>query len=128
MIAIRPRSPFHLNCCLVCQYFFIENMDLNVLDILSTLGFAVTYKETLMYEVVIVYHPQPHILSPESGALILYIADNADINVYTIDSYNTAHIMGIIKIITPISAVIAEEPIAKYKTSTAKDFGSRMYP
>jgi len=103
-------------------------MDLNVLDILSTLGFAVTYKETLMYEVVIVYHPQPHILSPESGALILYIADNADINVYTIDSYNTAHIMGIIKIITPISAVIAEEPIAKYKTSTAKDFGSRMYP
>ncbi|KYM76919.1 hypothetical protein ALC53_12668, partial [Atta colombica] len=102
----------------------------NVLNILSTLGFVATYKETLMYEVVTIYHPQPDILSSKSGALIQYIADNAGINVYTIDSYNTAHIIGIIKIITPISAVIAEEPIAKYKTmSTAKDFGSsRMYP
>ena len=94
------------------------------------MGFAATYKETLMYEVITIYHPQPHILSSKSGAFIQYIADNAGINVYTIDSYNTAHIIGIIKIITLISAVIAEEPIAKYKTmSTAKDFGlSRMYP
>ncbi|KAE9525653.1 hypothetical protein AGLY_014180, partial [Aphis glycines] len=48
---------------------------------------------TMMYEAAAVFHSQPHILPPESGIFVQYAADNADINVYTIDGHNTLHIM-----------------------------------
>ncbi|CAF4761720.1 unnamed protein product [Pieris macdunnoughi] len=60
-----------------------------------------------------VLHRLPHILPPKTGTFIQYVADNADINVHTLDGHNTLHIMGIIKIITTKSSVIAEEPILR---------------
>lgn len=57
-----------------------------------------------------------------------YVADNADINVHTIDGHNTLHIMGIIQIITPKSSVLAEESISPTnQVFSAKDFAEKAY-
>lgn len=75
-----------------------------------------------MYEVSVVYHPPLTILPPESGTLIQYAAVNADINVSPLDGHNILHVMGVIEIITPKSAVINDNPIMKYKSvPSAKD-------
>ncbi|GFY52347.1 hypothetical protein TNIN_286771 [Trichonephila inaurata madagascariensis] len=60
-----------------------------------------------------VYHPQPCILSSESGALEEYVGDNADINDHTLDSNNTLHIMGMIMNVTPKDAVLYDDRIQK---------------
>ncbi|GFY64223.1 uncharacterized protein TNIN_86681 [Trichonephila inaurata madagascariensis] len=72
-----------------------------LIDVLYSLGFAALYCKTVQYEISTAYPPQPRILSSESGALVLYVGDNADINVHTLDGNNTLHVMGIIKIVTP---------------------------
>ncbi|GFY53517.1 SWIM-type domain-containing protein [Trichonephila inaurata madagascariensis] len=56
-----------------------------LIDVLYSLGFAALYGKTVQYEISIAYHPQPRILSSESGALVRYVGDNADINVHTLD-------------------------------------------
>ncbi|GFY71692.1 uncharacterized protein TNIN_437171 [Trichonephila inaurata madagascariensis] len=58
------------------------------------------YGKTVHYEISAAYHPQSRILSSESGALVRYVRDNADINVHTLDG-NTLHVMGMISIVTP---------------------------
>lgn len=55
----------------------------------------------MLYEAAAVFHQPPHILPPETGTCIQYVADNADINVHTLDGHNTLHVMGIIQIVTP---------------------------
>ncbi|KAL4105063.1 hypothetical protein QTP88_020338 [Uroleucon formosanum] len=96
-----------------------------LLDMLSNLGFSNTYKEVLLYESAVVNHPQPKILSPAAGAFIQYSADNADINIYTIDGHNTVHIMGVIQIVTPKSAVIVDEEIQRLRIiPAAKDIAA----
>ncbi|GFY75700.1 uncharacterized protein TNIN_370471 [Trichonephila inaurata madagascariensis] len=60
-----------------------------------------------------VYHPQPCILSSESGVLEEYVGDNADINDHTLDSNNTLHIMGMIMNVTPKDAVLYDDRIQK---------------
>ncbi|GFY73095.1 uncharacterized protein TNIN_365971 [Trichonephila inaurata madagascariensis] len=67
----------------------------------ESLVFAASYGKTVQYEISIAYHPQPRILSSESGALVRYVRDNADINIHTLDGNNTLHVMGMIKIVTP---------------------------
>lgn len=58
-----------------------------------------------MYKAAAVFHSPPHVLRPESGTLIQYGADNADINVNTLDGNNTLYVMGIIQIVTPKDSV-----------------------
>ncbi|GFY49085.1 uncharacterized protein TNIN_462621 [Trichonephila inaurata madagascariensis] len=67
----------------------------------ESLVFAASYGKTVQYEISIAYHPQPRILSSESGARLRYVGDNADINIHTLDGNNTLHVMGMIKIVTP---------------------------
>ncbi|GFW99527.1 hypothetical protein TNCV_3417601 [Trichonephila clavipes] len=43
--------------------------------ILCGLGFAASYGKTVQYEISTAYHPQPQILSSESGALVRYVGD-----------------------------------------------------
>ncbi|CAH2086035.1 unnamed protein product [Euphydryas editha] len=96
-----------------------------LLDVLSSLGFAASYSNTIQYEVSSVYHPQPRILPSESGALVQYVGDNADINVSTLDGNNTLHVMGMIKIITPKDAVIYDDRIKKCTTKpSAKELAA----
>lgn len=83
------------------------------MDILSSLGFAASYSNTIQYEISAVYHPQPRILSSESGAFVQYVGDNADINIRTLDGNNTLHVMGMIMIATPKNAVLYDERIKK---------------
>lgn len=82
------------------------------------LGFSASYSDTVKYEVSAVYHPQPRILPSESGALVQYVGNKADINVNTLDGNNTLHVMGMMKIITPKSAVIYNDRIKKCTTKT----------
>ncbi|GFY54629.1 uncharacterized protein TNIN_52571 [Trichonephila inaurata madagascariensis] len=72
-----------------------------LIDVLYSLVFAASYGKTVKYEISIAYHPQPRILSSESGVLVRYVGDNADINIHTLDDNNTLHVMGMIKIVTP---------------------------
>ncbi|GFS56691.1 uncharacterized protein TNIN_84961 [Trichonephila inaurata madagascariensis] len=60
-----------------------------------------------------IYHPQPRILSLESGTLVQYVGENAHINVHTLDSNNTLHVMGMIKIVTPKDDVLYDDRIQK---------------
>ncbi|GFU61962.1 hypothetical protein TNCV_4022471 [Trichonephila clavipes] len=60
----------------------------------SRLGFAASYGKTVQYEISTAYHPQLRILSSESGTLVRYVGDNADINVYTLDDNNTLMLWG----------------------------------
>ncbi|KMQ84140.1 hypothetical protein RF55_18320 [Lasius niger] len=77
-----------------------------------------------MYEAAAVYHPQPYNLPPETGAFLQFAADNADINVFTIDGHNTVYIMGIIQI-TPSGAIVAEQSIKKLSNMpSAKDIAA----
>ena len=94
MTATRERS-FSSQLLLSLSVFFHRRYgSKRLLDILSSLGFAASYSNTVQYEVSAVYHPQPRILSSESGALVQYVGDNADINVQTLDGNNTLHVMG----------------------------------
>ncbi|GFX41446.1 uncharacterized protein TNCV_3489871 [Trichonephila clavipes] len=68
-----------------------------LIDVLYIFGFAASYRKTVQYEISTAYHPQPRILSSESGVLVRYVGDNAD----TLDDNNTLHAMGMIKIVTP---------------------------
>ncbi|GFY47688.1 uncharacterized protein TNIN_428241 [Trichonephila inaurata madagascariensis] len=72
-----------------------------LMDVLHSLGFAASYGKTVQYEILTAYHPQSRILSSESGALVRYVGDSADINVHTLDGNNTLYVMGMIKIVTP---------------------------
>ncbi|GFS40397.1 cytochrome b5 domain-containing protein 1 [Trichonephila inaurata madagascariensis] len=80
---------------------FLHRRSERLIDVLYSLGFAASYGKTVQYEISTAYHPQPRILSSESGALVRYVEDNADINVHTLDGNNTLHVMGMIKIVTP---------------------------
>jgi len=124
MSAMRPRS-FSSQLLIGLSVFLYRRYgSKRLIDILANFGFCAPYKETVLYEISAVYHPPLTILPPESGTLIQYAADNADqcINVSTLDGHNTLHVMGIIKIITPKSAVINNKPIIKYKSvPSAKD-------
>ncbi|GFY79589.1 uncharacterized protein TNIN_236621 [Trichonephila inaurata madagascariensis] len=71
------------------------------IDVLHSLEFSASYGKTVQYEISTAYHPQPRILSSESGALVRYGGDNADVNVHTLDGNNTLHVTGMIKIVTP---------------------------
>ncbi|KAF0716418.1 SWIM-type domain-containing protein [Aphis craccivora] len=96
-----------------------------LLDMLSNLGFSNKYNEVLLYESAAVNHPKPKILSPAAGAFIQYSADNADININTIDGHNTVHIMGVIQIVTPKNAVIVDEEIPRLRIiPAAKDIAA----
>lgn len=123
MSAIRPTSFFSRLQLGLAIFFHRRFGSRRLIDILSSFGLCASYYQVSAYEAAVVHHPQPHILPPESGTFIQFAADNADVNVYTIDGHNTLHIMGMIKIVTPKSSVVSEEPIARVRTKhTARDF------
>ncbi|GFV37759.1 uncharacterized protein TNCV_3040171 [Trichonephila clavipes] len=72
-----------------------------LIDVLYSLGFAALYGNTVKFEISTAYHPQPRILSSESGTLVQYDGDNVNTNVHTLDGNNTLHVMEMIKIATP---------------------------
>jgi len=128
MAAIRPRS-FISSLQLGLSVFFHRRFgSKRLIQIFSSFGLCASYSNTMMYEAAAVFHSQPHILPPESGTFVQYVADNADINVHTIDGHNTLHIIGIIQIITPKSSVLAEKSISlTNQVFSAKDFAEKAH-
>lgn len=126
MAAIRPRS-FISGLQLGLSVFFHRRFgSKRLIQIFSSFGLCATYNVTIMYEAAAVFKRQPHILPPENGAFVQYVADNADLNVYTIDGHNTLHIMGIIQIITPKCSVLAQESLIRTKkVISSKDFAEK---
>lgn len=119
MKCTRPRS-FLSSVLLGLSIFFHRRFGSKcILDILSSLGFSNSYNDALLYEAAAISHPQSNILSPGSGSFVQYSADNADININTIDGHNTMHIMGVIQIVTPKSAVIDNKQIPRLKQMPA---------
>jgi len=76
-----------------------------LVDILSSLGVCVSYKEALLYEASSLFHPQPLVSPPQDGCFVQYVCDNADHNIGTLDGLNTFHSMGMIKIISPYDKI-----------------------
>lgn len=128
MAAIRQRS-FSSQLLLGLSVFLHRRFgSRRLIDILSSLGFCASYNDCTKYEFSAVHHPPPRILS-ESCALVQYVGDNADINVNTLDGHNTLHIMGMIKIVTPKSAVILDERIKVCATKpSAKELAASHVP
>ncbi|GFS60146.1 uncharacterized protein TNIN_33901 [Trichonephila inaurata madagascariensis] len=65
-----------------------------LIDMLHSLGFVASYGNTVQFEISTAYHPQPRILSSDSGALVQYVGDNVNINVHTLDGNNTSMLWG----------------------------------
>ncbi|GBP81140.1 hypothetical protein EVAR_88238_1 [Eumeta japonica] len=128
MTAVRPRS-FKSKLQLGLAVFFHRRFgSKRLIQIFSAFGLCASYNDTIMYEAAAVFHRPPHVLPPESGTLIQYVADNADINVNTLDGNNTLHIMGIIQIVTPKHSVLLEEPMPRIKeTLSADDFKAKAH-
>lgn len=109
---MRPRS-FSSQLLLSLSVFLHRRyVSKKLLGVLSSFRFCAPYSDAMTYEVSTVYHPQPRILSHPD--VILQYA--ADINVSTIDGHNTVHIMGVIQIISPSNAVVADMPNVKCKS------------
>ncbi|KAG5881877.1 hypothetical protein JTB14_008691 [Gonioctena quinquepunctata] len=64
---------------------------------MSTLGFCASYEEAQTLELSAVMHPE----SDTHNGFHQFVADNADINVGTLDGHGTVHSMGMIDCITP---------------------------
>lgn len=69
----------------------------NLIQVLSSLGFCASYTETETFQLSSVLHPEQ---DPEKGFL-QFVADNADVNVATLDGHGTFHSMGMIQSVTP---------------------------
>ncbi|GFS56396.1 uncharacterized protein TNCV_4388651 [Trichonephila clavipes] len=113
MAALRERS-FSSQLLLSLSVFLHRRYGSKILiHVLYSSGFAVSYGNTVRYEISVVYHPQPCMLSSESCTLVQYVGDNADINVHNLDDNNTLHVMGMIKLVTPKDAVLYDKHIQK---------------
>ncbi|CAH0556725.1 unnamed protein product [Brassicogethes aeneus] len=122
MTAVRPRS-FKSKLQLGLAVFFHRRFgSKRLIQIFSSFGLCASYNDTIMYEAAAVFHRPPHVLPPETGTLIQYVADNADINVNTLDGNNTLHIMGIIQIVTPKNSVLLEEPLPRIKEALSANY------
>lgn len=128
MTAVRPRS-FKSKLKLGLAVFFHRRFgSKRLIQIFSSFGLCASYNDTIMYEAAAVFHRLPHVLPPERGTLIQYVADNADINVNTLDGNNTLHTMGVIQIVTPKQSVLLEEPLPRIKEAlSAKDFKAKAH-
>lgn len=128
MTAVRPRS-FQSKLQLGLSVFFHRRFgSKRLIQIFSSFGLCASYSETMNYEAAAVFSRPPHILSPETGTFVQYVADNADVNVNTLDGNNTLHIMGIIQIVTPKDSVLQEKPMPRLtEVLSAKDFAAKAH-
>lgn len=69
----------------------------NLIQVLSTLGCCASYSETEILELSAILHPEEE--APKG--FHQFVADNADVNVCTLDGRGTFHSMGMIQSITP---------------------------
>ena len=69
-----------------------------LIELMASLGFSITYAEVLNFEKCTAITPSP---AHECNTTFQYVFDNADINIETIDGKDTFHCLGGLMIATP---------------------------
>ena len=96
--ACRPRSFISQLPLAIGIYLHRKYAPRELIDILNSMGFAVSYRELQRYEYSMIDGESP---SYDLDGFLQFIFDIADFNVHSLDGYNTFHIMGGIACITP---------------------------
>lgn len=110
--AARPRSFLSPILIGVSTYLYKKFGSRKLINLLSSLGFAASYAETILFEASAIMRPEGSI---DETAFSQFVCDNADHNVNTIDGLNTVHIMGAIQCVTPHNAVLPDQEIQHLK-------------
>lgn len=69
----------------------------NLVNVVSALGFCASYTEAEIFQISAILHPE----AQAGQGFIQFVADNADVNVNTLDGLGTFHSMGMINCVTP---------------------------
>ena len=84
--AFRPRSFISPLLLAIGIYLHQKYASRELIDILNSLGFAVSYREVQRYEYSMMAGESP---SYDLDGFLQFIFDNADFNVHSLDGYNT---------------------------------------
>lgn len=83
----------------------------HLLNILSSLGLCAPYAEAALFQVSALLHPDTE---SQTDLFTQFVYDNADVNICTIDGFNTFHSMGGIQCFTPSpSFSTSDQPIKR---------------
>ena len=88
-----------------------------IVDTLSEMGFCASYKEVLRFEKNASNCVAPDMLGEDidpSSTALLFVGDNVDHNIITIDGKGTFHGMGMIAALTPKNPDQSHYPQIKY--------------
>ncbi|KAE8737639.1 hypothetical protein FOCC_FOCC016896, partial [Frankliniella occidentalis] len=121
--AIRPKSylsPLHLGTGVLLHRRFGSRY---VVDLMTSLGKSVSYKEVMRYEGSVTLSAPP---SVDRGAFIQFIFDNADHNTRTLTGHDTLHVAAGLMVVTPASKLQARAPVPRPKrAATTSEIGDR---
>ena len=102
--AVRPRAVLApLQIGLAAQIHHLTRSKF-IVDTLSEMGFCASYKEVLRFEKNAANCVAPDMLGEDidpSSTALLFVGDNVDHNIITIDGKGTFHGMGMIAALTP---------------------------
>ncbi|XP_076055200.1 facilitated trehalose transporter Tret1-like [Oratosquilla oratoria] len=82
----------------------------HLLNVLSALGLCASYAEAALFQVSALQHPAKE---PPNDSFAQFVFDNADVNISTIDGFNTFHSMGGIQCVTPQNNITSDQPITR---------------
>lgn len=93
----------------------------HLINVLSALGFCSSYDEAALFQISALQHP---LITATEKAFCQFVFDNADVNVCTLDGFNSFHAMGGIQTVTPSTTVCEVGRIQRLKKNLpAGDIG-----
>ena len=95
----------------------------HLLNVFSTLGLCASYAEAALFQVSALQHPASE---PPNDSFTQFVFDNADVNISTIDGFNTFHSMGGIQSVTPQNNVTSDQPITRLTKIPSASFVGRF--
>lgn len=123
--ALRPRSflsPLLFGLGVTLHRLFGSKL---LLDMLHNLGFCSSYNEAGKFEDSVAKSAPATI---DQSAYVQAVFDNADHNVRTLDGHGTWHTMGGILCATPKSALHADKPVTRLKSSGSRGISAENEP
>ena len=118
---VRPRvviAPLQLGVAVQMHHLYRSRF---LIDSLSTMGFASSYPEVQSFEINAACSLAPDVLGGDMvilGQYLLFVGDNVDHNIITLDGKGTSHGMGMIAAIKPGKQV--SHGITRQKTANLK--------
>ncbi|KAK3932952.1 Elongation factor 4, partial [Frankliniella fusca] len=89
----------------------------DLLSVLSAVGAVADYADAVCFETSAAHASAECAVQP--GAFQQYVADNADFDVGTLDGHNTFHVLGMVKSITPSTALTYPEAMTRGQCTAA---------